>query len=144
VWKVLCRTIMHSFSINVWKVLIMHSFTIVPCSWMCEKHYTKLFIMHSFTIVLALCLKSTIHNYYIYIYSFTRIKINISNSIMYKKSMLICLLKKLNNIKLYTQLDAQTLNRVHKINTINFIWNKEDPYLPKPKRPSAQPIRLNL
>jgi hypothetical protein len=40
---------------------------------------------------------------------------------MYKKSMLICLLKKLNNIKLYTQLDAQTLNRVHKINTINFI-----------------------
>jgi hypothetical protein len=40
---------------------------------------------------------------------------------VYTKSMLACLLKNLNNVKLYILLDASTLNLDHKMNTINFI-----------------------
>jgi hypothetical protein len=37
------------------------------------------------------------------------------------KFTLARVLKNLNNIKSYTPLNTQTLNRVHKMNTINFI-----------------------
>jgi hypothetical protein len=40
---------------------------------------------------------------------------------MYMKAMLTRLLKNLNNVKLYTSLDALTLNPDHQMNSINFI-----------------------
>jgi hypothetical protein len=44
------------------------------------------------------------------------------------KLILIRLLKNLNNVKSCTLLNAPILNYEHKINTIYFIQNREDPY----------------
>jgi hypothetical protein len=40
--------------------------------------------------------------------------------------MLECLLKNLNNMILFTSLDAPKLNPDHEIDTINFKWNRDD------------------
>jgi hypothetical protein len=46
--------------------------------------------------------------------------------IVYMKSMIIRLLKNLNNKKSCIPLDASTLNRNYKTNRINFILNGDD------------------
>jgi hypothetical protein len=60
----------------------------------------------------------------------TRFEVDATNNI-YKVNV-NTYFKILNNVKSYTLLDTLTLNHDHKMDSIHFIWNTEDPIPFKP------------